>query len=159
MLDYSIEIKDDIVITIKKPVAPQEQLEQLEIMKDMLLLHEFIHWISFLPIDPTKEEWGYWEAKAGHLDPIMKEKAALKNLKEINIKLIDEIVVLEMKLKELKTEKMNMEKRIENIRLRETSQAITLETEIEKLKNKVAAYEHQKKKGDGKNGGKRKNIL
>ena len=157
MLYYEVKINKYIQIKIQRPDAPNKQIYDLENIN--LGLHELIDWILLLPIAPEKEEELYWKAKAGHLDPIMKEKAALKNLKEINIKLIDEIVVLEMKLKELKTEKMNMEKRIENIRLRETSQAITLETEIEKLKNKVAAYEHQKKKGDGKNGGKRKNIL
>ena len=146
MLDYSIEIKDDIVITIKKPVAPQEQLEQLEIMKDMLLLHEFIHWISFLPIDPTKEEWGYWEAKARFVDPVLGQQGYIRKQGR-------KIAEMEKELEELEKENSNMNREVEEARKiiknkawTNKSLVITLETENEKLKNKLDAYEHHKKK-------------
>ena len=70
MLDYKIEIKDEILIRIKKPVAPQEQLDDLKSMKVDLDIHGFIDWISWLPIGAQSEEWAYWEAKAGTISPL-----------------------------------------------------------------------------------------
>ena len=146
MLDYTIDIKDNIIITIKKPVAPPEQLEQLQIMKDQLLLHEFIHWISWLPIDPNKEEWAYWESKAKYIDPVLEQQEYIRKQGK-------RVSEMEKELDELKRENSNLKKEVEasrkiikNKAWTNKSLVITLKIENEKLKHKLEAYEHHKKK-------------
>ena len=146
VLDYTIDIKDNIIITIKKPVAPPEQLEQLKIMKDTLLLPEFIHWVSFLPIDPTKEEWGYWEAKARFVDPVLGQQEYIRKQGR-------KIAEMEKELEELEKENSNMKREVEEARKiiknkawTNKSLVIALKEENEKMKHKLEAYEHHKKK-------------
>ena len=71
MLEYNIEIKDNIVITIKKPKgAQQEDFDTLDSLKNDLDLLSFIDWIDWMPVHPRDEEWVYWEAKAGTISPL-----------------------------------------------------------------------------------------
>ncbi len=154
MLDYKIEIKDEILIRIKKPIAPQEQLDDLKSMKVDLDIHGFIDWVSWLPIDPQSEEWAYWEARAGHLDPLVEQQKTIKEMQQDRERLKAEIKELNKTIKEIKKEKEEIYNEYNT-----SSRVIALKKENEKLKHKLEAYEHHKKKGDGKNGGKRKNIL
>ncbi len=146
MLDYTIDISDKIIITIKKPIAPPEQLEQLKIMKDTLLLPEFIHWVSWLPIDPDKEEWAYWEAKARFVDPVLGQQEYIRKQGR-------KIAEMEKDLDELNKENSNMKKELEELHKiiknkawTNKSLVIALKEENEKLKHKLEAYEHHKKK-------------
>lgn len=138
MLDYTIEILEDkILISIKKPEAPNEQLEELNSMKNDLDIYGFIEWVSLLPLDPASEEWAYWEVKSGHWDPWIEQERIVNGMKEELRKIKEEIEKVNKNIQELHTKESRWD---------ETSRIIALETENEKLKNKLEAYEHHKKK-------------
>ena len=143
MLNYAIEIKDDIMaITIKKEILKdlsKKDLEELNYLSHDMDIHSFLDWVDWLPISDMDKEMAYWEAKYPQLSPLMK----LKNT-------VDE---LENEIKSLKEENENLknelngygEKIKEKNELKE-SQLITLKLENQKLKNKLSAYESHKKK-------------
>ncbi len=145
MLDYKIQIKkENIVITIKKPPRTgKEDYETLESLKHDLDLKSFIDWIDWMPIHPRDEEWVYWEAKAGTISP----------LGEIRYELEGKLKKLNEENKTLKEENGDLHKQVEDLnQIIETkswplkSRVIALETENEKLKHKLEAYEHHSKK-------------
>ena len=127
MLNYKIEIKEDIIITITKPEAPQEQIDDLENMKSSLDLHEFLDWVSWLPINPQDEEWAYWEARAGHLDLLVEQQEEIRSLKE--------------KLEVIEKENKELERIVDSKSWPAKSRVIALEEENQKLKNRLSAFE------------------
>lgn len=127
MLNYKIEIKEDIIITITKPEAPQEQIDDLENMKSSLDLHEFLDWVSWLPINPQDEEWAYWEARAGHLDLLVEQQEEIRSLKE--------------KLEMIEKENKELERIVDSKSWPAKSRVIALEEENQKLKNRLSAFE------------------
>ena len=145
MLDYKIEINDNIIVTIKKPKGTvEEDIETLESLKKDLDLKSFIDWIDWMPVHPRDEEWAYWEAKAGTISP----------LGEIRFEMENKIRELNKQNKILEEEKISLQREIENLNKiitekswPEISRVIALEEENQKLKNKLSAFEiHDKKK-------------
>ena len=134
MLDYKIEIKDEILIRIKKPIAPQEQLDDLKSMKVDLDIHGFIDWVSWLPIDPQSEEWAYWEARAGHLDLLVEQQEEIKRMQKEIRSLKEKLAVIEKDNKEL-------ERIVDSKSWPAKSRVIALEEENQKLKNKLQAFQ------------------
>ena len=144
MLDYKIEINDNIIVTIKKPKGTvEEDIETLESLKKDLDLKSFIDWIDWMPIHPRDEEWAYWEAKAGTISPLGQIRGELENrikeLKEENKKLREENSSLLQQVREC-------QEIIETKSWPSKSRVIALKEENEKLKHKLEAYEHHKKK-------------
>ena len=134
MLNYKIEIKEDIIITITKPEAPQEQIDDLENMKSSLDLHEFLDWVSWLPINPQDEEWAYWEARAGHLDLLVEQQEEIKRMQK-------EIRSLKEKLEVIEKENKELERIVDSKSWPAKSRVIALEEENQKLKNKLQAFQ------------------
>jgi hypothetical protein len=145
MLDYKIEINDNIIVTIKKPKGTvEEDIETLESLKKDLDLKSFIDWIDWMPVHPRDEEWAYWEAKAGTISPLGAIRFELQNT----------INELKKENKELREENKSLLKQVEkygNIISTKSwpakSREIALEEENQKLKNRLSAYEsHDKRK-------------
>lgn len=140
-LKYKINIKEkEIIIKIQKPEGTQEQLEDLESMKN-LPLGKFILWLSWLPIRPEWEESAYWELLQGGLEdlgpPWRRSDPKYQRLLRIMKKVILRYNV------DLET----CEKKIHNIQVEgyDISRLITLKEENEKLRNKLSAYESRYK--------------
>ena len=144
MLNYTIDIKNDIIIKIKQPKGVDKQdLKTLGSLKNDLDLLSFIEWIDWMPIHPRDEEWAYWEAKAGTISPLGQIREELENrikeLKEENKKLREENSSLLQQVREC-------QEIIETKSWPSKSRVIALKEENEKLKHKLEAYEHHKKK-------------
>ena len=139
MLDYKIEINDNIIVTIKKPKGTvEEDFKTLESLKKDLDLKSFIDWIDWMPVHPRDEEWAYWEAKAGTISPLGAIRFELQNT----------INELKKENKKLMQENKSLLKQVEkygNIISTKSwpakSRVIALEEENQKLKNKLQAFQ------------------
>ena len=143
MLNYAIEIKDDtMAITIKKEILKdlsKKDLEELNYLSHDMDLCSFLDWVDWLPISDMDKEMAYWEVKYPQLSPLEKLKNTVEELKKEIENLKDENTNLHKELNEY-------EKKIKDKNELKESQLITLKLENEKLKNKLEAYEHHKKK-------------